>query len=62
MKKLKSEFLKRNETTTLLNFRCTPEEKDMMKKNADKFADGKLSAWIRYAAIHSKPNRKHLVK
>lgn len=58
--KLKKEFVSRNKKTKILNLKCTDEEILEMKKNAEQFSSGNLSAWIRFAAIKLKPTKKFL--
>jgi len=33
----------------------TPEEKEVIRKNADKYANGNISKWIRKSAIEHTP-------
>jgi len=60
MPSLKRQFITRNSPTKIINFKCTEEELVLMKKNADKFADGNLSAWIRFSTIELEPKKRHL--
>lgn len=46
----------------LINFKCTDEELAVIKAKAEKYANGNLSEWIRYAAIELEPRSKDLVK
>lgn len=44
----------------LVNFKANNEELEAIKKNADLYADGNLSEWVRYASINFKPSKKDL--
>ncbi len=45
----------------MVNFSATEAEKKAIQALADKYADGNLSAWLRYAALHCKPAKGDLV-
>lgn len=40
--------------------KATPSEKQRMQELADKFANGNLSAWVRYAALNYAPTAQEL--
>lgn len=44
-----------------IDFRATDTELAEMQKKADKYCNGNLSAWIRYAATQLEPPKKDLV-
>ncbi len=44
----------------LVNFKATSKEIKLIQENADKYAQGNYSAWLRYAGINFKPNKKDL--
>lgn len=54
------EPLKRVNRTILKNVKVTPEEERIIQENADKFAGGNVSEWIRYSAMKLKPKKKYL--
>jgi hypothetical protein len=58
--KLKSQFTSRSKKTKILNLKCTDDEISEMKKNAELFSGGNLSAWIRFASIKLRPSKKFL--
>lgn len=62
MQILKNKYMKKSDATKLINFRCTETEFQIMKSNADRFAGGNLSAWIRYACIELKAQKRHMEK
>lgn len=46
--------------TRLLNILVTAEEEAFIRENADKYAGGNYSAWMRYASITCIPAAKDL--
>lgn len=46
----------------LLNIKVTKLEESYIRMKAEKFAEGNMSEWIRYAAINFKPVSSDLVK
>jgi len=44
----------------MINFRATPEEEKLIKDKANLFANGNISAWIRYITVHGKPLKSDL--
>ncbi len=59
-KTVKKKFLSRANPVRIVNFKCTEEEFDQIKANADKYADGNMSGWIRFASMNLEPKKKHL--
>jgi hypothetical protein len=57
--KLKSS--EKSKKRKLLNFKVTSDESAVIKRNADQFADGNVSEWVRYAALHFRPNSSELI-
>lgn len=54
--------LKKQNRSILRNVKVTPEEEIQIQENADKYADGNFSEWVRYAAINLKPKKRDLQK
>lgn len=50
----------KNKRIINLNLKLAQWELDEIKKNAEKYAGGNLSAWVRYAAMKTKPAKKEL--
>lgn len=46
-----------SEEVTLINFKTTKGEKKALQTKANKFADGNLSFWLRYAALNHTPKK-----
>lgn len=44
-----------------VNFKCPLEVKELLQKQADKYANGDLSEWLRYAGLNHTPPKKDLV-
>jgi hypothetical protein len=42
------------------NFKISDDDKNLIKKNAEQYAEGNISEWIRFAAINYKPRKKDL--
>lgn len=59
---LKTQLKKETGKMKLKNFKATEEDIALLQKNADKFADGNLSAWIRFAGINHVAKSRDLVK
>lgn len=49
-------------TSRTLTFKLTNSEYKAIKEQAIKYANGNVSAWIRYAAIHMVPLGEHINK
>jgi uncharacterized protein (DUF1778 family) len=45
----------------LLNLKVTDEERKLIKLNADKYANGNISEWVRYASLNFLPEEKDLI-
>ncbi len=41
----------------IVNFKATPAEKKRIKANANRYAEGNISLWMRYCALHCVPKR-----
>ena len=44
----------------MINVRMTKEEETSLKDNAKLYANGNISAWIRYITVHGKPLKSDL--
>lgn len=53
---------KNKKTEQVLNIRIDEETFKALKANAEKFTDGNLSAWLKYAGTYCKPLKKHILK
>lgn len=42
----------------LINLKAADEERAALQAKADKYANGNLSAWLRYAGLHHKPTKR----
>lgn len=58
MKVLKS-LLK--ESKRLVNFEATESERRRIFEKAEKYCNGNMSEWIRYAAVNHEPNEEELI-
>ena len=47
----------RNKKERKVNFKVTEEDLAIMRSNANVFAKGNLSLWVRHAAIHWRPGK-----
>lgn len=54
------EPLKKSKKSILKNVKLTEEESALIQENANKYANGNFSEWVRYAAIQLKPKKKDL--
>lgn len=54
------EPLKKNKKSILKNVKLTGEEANLIQENANKYANGNFSEWVRYAAIKLKPKKKDI--
>lgn len=43
------------------NFKVKEQDLELIRKNANRYADGNVSHWIRHAALNHIPKNKHLV-
>lgn len=50
------------ETLKAVNVKLNAEEKKTLQKQADKYAQGNLSEWLRFAGTHFVPGKEHLVQ
>lgn len=48
------------EKTTTINLKMTAKEKAELERKAKLYANGNLSAWLRYAGLHLVPSKKEL--
>lgn len=53
-------IIPKKEKRKLLNFKATEAERKAIQANADKYAGGSISAWLRFAGTKCKPSRKDL--
>ena len=58
---LVTQVKKKKSITPQVNFKCTKEEKELLQKQADKYANGELSEWLRYAGLNCVPPAKDLI-
>lgn len=47
--------LEKEKRNVNINVKLTKEERELIQKQADKYAGGSVSAWIRYATINFEP-------
>lgn len=59
-KLVKKKFLSRSNPVKIINIKCTEEELEQIKANAEQYAGGNMSGWIRFASINLVPKKKHL--
>jgi hypothetical protein len=50
------------EKTILINIKIRPSELKKIRENAEAWAGGNLSEWLRFAGIRHKPSREELTK
>lgn len=46
----------------LINLKITSAEREAIQKNADRYAGGNISKWLRYAGAHLKPISKDFTR
>lgn len=46
----------------LINFKVSESEYESIQEKADEFANGNVSAWIRFATIHLSPSADDLTE
>jgi len=56
--KLKQE--KKPTKQVYIGIKTSEEEKAQIQHQADKYAEGNVSLWIRFAALHFEPKKEHL--
>lgn len=49
------------ETLKAVNLKLNAEQRKTLQKQADKYANGNLSEWLRFAGTHFVPGKEHLV-
>lgn len=54
--------IKKKKETKAINFKLPTEEFDLIQKQADKYTNGNLTAWLKYSGTYCRPDPKHLVK
>jgi hypothetical protein len=54
--------LKHKKCSTQVHIRCTHEQLTQLQENADTYAGGNLSAWLKYAGEHFVPKASELSK
>lgn len=59
---LKDDYLKKVDKTKMHNIRLTDEEQEKIKKKADTYTEGNVSAWMRFASTELTPPKKYLKK
>lgn len=52
----------KKEKTVLINIKVTLEDRKALAAKAEKFANGNLSLWLRYAGKTCQPLKKDLLK
>lgn len=45
-----------------IHVKCPPEIVQLLQDKADKYAEGNLSEWLRYAGLNFVPNKDDLVE
>lgn len=60
--KLVLKALAEKQKPILVTFKVSKAEQEKMRENAEKWAAGNLSEWIRYAAMELEPKTEHLVE
>ncbi len=58
---LKSQ-VKKPEKIYIMNFKVTEEEREIVRKNANQFTGGNISAWARYATMKLSPRPRDIAK
>lgn len=48
--------------TKPIHVKVTDEVKNALQENANLYANGNLSEWLRFAGLHFKPGKEHLVQ
>ena len=46
----------------IVNFKSTENMLAKMKENAEKYYNGNLSGWIKYAALNHRPKRSEMIE
>lgn len=54
--------VKEKKSLKAINIKLTAEEREAIQALADKYAEGNLSEWLRFAGQHFVPSKEHLVK
>lgn len=44
-----------------IEFKLSDSERQVIQANADQYAEGNISEWVRFAAMNHKPLKSHLV-
>lgn len=57
---LKVAVKKKKDDLELFNLKLTPEQKRALQAKADKYTNGNLSLWLRYAGAMYVPSKKEL--
>jgi hypothetical protein len=56
-----TQIKKDKEASKAINIKLNAEERKTLQKQADKYANGNLSEWLRFAGTHFLPGKEHLV-
>jgi hypothetical protein len=54
--------VKKKIETKPIHVKCSPDVLEKLQENADLYADGNLSEWLRYAGQHYIPKASELTK
>lgn len=58
---LKEQLKEKKPKQAQVNFKCPADVKELLQKQADKYTNGELSVWLRYAGLNHTPPKKDLV-
>lgn len=58
---LKTQVKEKKPKQAQVNFKCPEDVKELLQKQADKYTNGELSEWLRYAGLNHVPPKKDLV-
>lgn len=53
---------KQKNKSTYIHLKADEDTLKMIKENAEKYTNGNVSAWLKYAGTHCVPPKKHIVK
>jgi hypothetical protein len=62
MPKKKASTKKPKAPPFLMNLKVTARERDVLELQADKYANGNLSAWLRHAGRHYCPKKGEFIR
>lgn len=59
---LGTEIKEESETNKLITVKCPSEISDELQKMANKYTNGNLSAWLRYAGLNCIPRKEDIAQ